>query len=233
MRSTLKKTIKNLGYNIYKDLHKPAYRNIFHKYKEFTMIPENLYCENLYLAEHFIPLKGDIVECGVWRGGMIAGIAEVIGNNRTYHLFDSFEGLPQAKEIDGVDAINWQQDTISSTYYNNCTAEIDYASKAMELTKTNYQLNKGWFHNTLPNFDAKEPIALLRLDGDWYDSTMDCLQNLYPLVIHEGLIILDDYLTWDGCSRAVHDYLSSIQSLSRISTSKNGVCYIIKKDEQN
>ena len=99
----------------------------------------------------------------------------------------------------------------------------------MALTNTRFDCVKGWFSDTVPHH-PNQPIALLRLDGDWYDSTMVCLQNLYPKVVTGGIIIIDDYYSWDGCSKAVHDYLSSIQSVSRILTGFNRIAYIVKKD---
>ena len=194
------------------------------------MLPETSYFDNLFLTDQNIRnIQGDIIECGVWRGGMIAGIAELLGKEKKYYLFDSFEGLPDAKEIDGEGAKNYQMDKNSPNYYNNCTAEIEFSENAMKQTGTDYIIKKGWFNETLKDF-ASPPIALLRLDGDWYDSTMECMEYLYPHVVYDGLIIIDDYYTWDGCSRAVHDYLSRIKSASRISKSERGVCYIIKKD---
>ncbi len=203
---------------------------IHRKNAAFTMISEELYVDNLLLAEKIKLVDGDIVECGVWRGGMIAGIAELIGKGRNYFLFDSFEGLPEAKEIDGKSAIAWQQNKEGENYHDNCKAEMDFAITAMEKTGVDYECIKGWFDETVPVFNKSNEIALLRLDGDWYDSTMVCLKYLYPKVVNGGMIILDDYYTWDGCSRAVHDYLSQIQSASRIFTSEKIVCYIIKSD---
>ncbi len=101
----------------------------------------------------------------------------------------------------------------------------------MMETKTIFNLNKGWFKDTLPLYNSKNPIALLRIDGDWYDSTMDCLKNLFPKVAYRGLIVIDDYYTWDGCSKALHEYLTSVHSVSRICTTYNDVCYIVKKDK--
>jgi len=232
MRRSFEKVIKKLGYKVDKLDHKALYYQLYKKYQDFTMIQGSVYCENLYVVDKFVrKIDGDVVECGVWRGGMSAGIAELLGPARSYYLFDSFEGLPPAKEIDGIGALEWQKNTNGATYFDNCTAEIGFATKAMDLTKSKYLLKKGWFNDTLPEFKTETPIALLRLDGDWYDSTMDCLKYLYPQVQKEGVIILDDYYTWDGCSRATHDYLSSITSASRVYSSPKGVCYIIKKDE--
>ena len=194
------------------------------------MIPEDLFLNNLLLIDNFKSIEGCVVECGVWRGGMIASISEILGTDRDYYLFDSFEGLPLAKQIDGIAANNWQKDIESEYYFDNCKAEMSYAEKAMKLAgQNNFQLIKGWFSDTLPSFKPNLPIAILRLDGDWYDSTMDCLVNLYPLVKVGGIVIIDDYYVWDGCSKAVHDYLSVNKLNEKIFSNGNGLCYIVKK----
>ena len=173
---------------------------------------------------------GNIVECGVWRGGAIAGIASLLGGNRKYYLFDSFEGLPKAKDIDGSKAIKWQNNVSGSNYYNNCSADESWATKAMEKSGqiSNTVIVKGWFENTLSKTDIDE-IFILRLDGDWYDSTMTCLDNLFPKVKVGGLIIIDDYYAWDGCSKALHDYLSKHKRSERIYKLDTSGVYLIKK----
>jgi O-methyltransferase len=156
-------------------------------------------------------------------------MAELLGKSRKVHLFDSFEGLPQVKEIDGRDAIAWQENQNSEGYHDNCTADQSFAMEAMLLARhTNYKIYKGWFENTLSGIQTSS-IAILRLDGDWYDSVKICLEKLYPMVVDSGLIIIDDYYAWDGCARAVHDYLSEIKSPSRLRQWNNGVAYLIKK----
>lgn len=209
------------------DKKRDAYNALYIKYKDYTMINPGAFVSNLELIKRFDGIAGDYVECGVWRGGMSAAIAEV-GIGRKFHLFDSFEGLPPAKEIDGPEAMKWQEDTSSESYFDNCKAEESYVITAMELANhANYQLYKGWFQNTLNSFSG-ESIAILRLDGDWYDSILECLDKLYPKVAEGGLVILDDYHTWSGCSRAVHDYLSKTKSTARI-FELNRVAYIVKK----
>ena len=207
------------------------YRPLHKKYSVFSMVTQRDYIDCLKLVAEFKNIKGSVIECGVWRGGMIAGIAEVMGKDRNYYLFDSFEGLPDAKEIDGETAIAWQADKDSAIYYDNCKAEIEWAQKAINLAgvATTTSFVKGWFENTVPEFKTEEPIAILRLDGDWYDSTMVCLEHLFPKVITGGLIILDDYYAWDGCSKALHDYLSKHQRAERIIQAYSSGCYLIKK----
>jgi hypothetical protein len=206
------------------------YRRVYEKFREFTMISRETYVNNLSLASMVAAVPGCVVECGVWRGGMSAGLATILGANRKYFLFDSFEGLPPAKEIDGSAALSWQLNKESPMYHDNCTAGEEFAGRAMTLSGArSFQLVKGWFDQTLPSFHLPEPIALLRLDGDWYDSTMVCLNSLFDLVAPNGLIILDDYHTWDGCSRALHDFLSQHSAVERIHSLDN-ICYLRKAD---
>jgi O-methyltransferase len=205
------------------------FQDLFKKYREFTMVPEQQFISNLELCNFYRNLEGDYVECGVWRGGMSAAIAEILDKSKTVHLFDSFEGLPLAREIDGKEALDWQSNVSAPGYFNNCRAEETYAKQAMALTGyQNYKVYKGWFNKTLPKFQNQK-IGILRLDGDWYDSIIECLHNLFPQVIPGGIILLDDYYTWDGCAKAVHDYLSRTSSPSRVHQWNNQVGYIIKK----
>ena len=125
--------------------------------------------------------------------------------------------------------MKWQKDTTSPIYFNNCATEMKFSVEAMKLSGVNqYEIVKGWFEKTLPNFRPSRPIAILRLDADWYDSTMQCLDNLYPFITKGGVIIIDDYYTWDGCRKAVYDFLSKNKLADKIFSSEHGVCYIVK-----
>ena len=147
------------------------------------MIPQSTYCENLSLMDEVKGLPGAFVECGTWNGGMIAGIAVIVGDEKEYLLFDSFEGLPPAKEIDCDRAIEWQADTNSPGYYDNCTASEESAHRAMKLSGvSNVSIVKGWFNETLPSASIADGIAVLRMDADWYDSTMEILNSLFHQV---------------------------------------------------
>ena len=190
------------------------------------MAPASYFWRNLLIVDERRHVAGCVIECGVWRGGMSAGMAEVLGEQREYFLFDSFEGLPPATELDGDAAKAWQQDTQSASYYDNCSASTDFAERAMRLSGApNYKLVKGWFENTLADFVPPSPISILRLDGDWYESTMTVLEALFKHMAPGGIIIVDDYYAWDGCSRAIHDFLSRHQLTTRV-TQKYGVCVL-------
>jgi len=206
------------------------YFGLFRKFRSFTMIPAMTYMRNLAVVEQYGVVPGIIVECGVWKGGMIAGIASIAGAQREYFLFDSFDGLPAAKVIDGEKALNWQANKTSPTYHDNCKASVEVAKQAMELAGVqSYHAIEGWFEDSLSRFSPKQPISILRLDADWYDSTLTCLRHLYPFVAEGGLIILDDYYAWEGCARALHDFLSESSSAGRIRQYDNDVCFLIKK----
>jgi O-methyltransferase len=204
-------------------------KRIYERYKTFTMIQPDIFVSNLLLCREKAPDTGCIVEAGVWRGGMSAGMADMVPG-RLHYLFDSFEGLPPAKEIDGKAALKWQQDVTSPIYYDNCRAERSFAEQAMAMAGAKeVHIIPGWFNETVLGFQPTEPIAILRLDADWYDSTMQCLTSLYPHVMKDGLIILDDYHTWDGCTRALHDYLSAHKCVDRIQQWHGSICYLVKR----
>jgi O-methyltransferase len=222
-------TIAGMFFRLFTKIKYPKYFLIYRSFKNFTMIPATIYIQNLRLVNKFKSVDGCVVECGTWRGGMVGGIAKLLGD-REYFLFDSFEGLPEAKSIDGESALAWQNDKTHSQYLDNCKAEISFAKEAMALSGAKrYHITKGWFSDTLPLFDRSKKISILRLDGDWYESTMDCLNNLYDNVVPGGVIIMDDYYVWDGCSRAVHDFLSKRGGSDRIYQWDNTVCYFVKQ----
>jgi hypothetical protein len=160
-------------------------------------------------------IAGDLVECGVWRGGSAFLMAEVLNRRgdagRRVWLCDSFEGLPPPKEIDGPRAADYAENRESLTYYDNCRAgmeEVRAGARSLGV-EDRTQLVPGWFEESLPaERDAIGPIALLRLDCDWYASVTTCLESLYDQVSPGGLVIVDDYYAWDGCAIALHEFLA-------------------------
>ncbi len=141
---------------------------------------------------------------------------------RPVYLLDSFSGLPPAADRDGPLAKIWQADFDNPGYHDNCFAsekQLFEDMRALGLSAGEYIVHPGWFSDTVPLLADQlgdTPIALLRLDGDWYDSTLVCLRYLEPLVAVSGTVIIDDYYAWDGCARAVHDYLSERDLAYRI-----------------
>lgn len=163
-------------------------------------------------------VPGAFVECGVWRGGssfLMADLLRKAGQtDRRVWLFDSFEGLPRPTELDGQLAHDYYAGAPGLDVWGlgRCDASLeDVQASAARLRLTlMLEFVQGWFADTLPvTKDRIGPIALLRLDGDWYESTRDCLVQLYDQVSPGGFIVLDDYYGWEGSSIAVHEFLAS------------------------
>jgi hypothetical protein len=158
----------------------------------------NAYRAVRHVKEKNIP--GAIVECGCWRGGCGALMAWA-GRPRTTWLFDSFQGLPAPTALDGPEAPSLEGKLVAS---------IDEVREVLKRLGTDAQIRAGWFAQTIPA--AREligPIAVLRLDGDWYESTKICLENLYDLVSPGGVVILDDYDYWRGCRAATDEFFAA------------------------
>ncbi len=152
--------------------------------------------------------KGDLVEAGVWRGGasiFMRGVLKAfeVADRRVW-LADSFAGLPEP------DPISYPKDT--GDIHHTLSP---YLAVTMEQVKANFEryglldsqvcFLKGWFKDTLPSARINE-IAVLRLDGDMYESTIEALSSLYHRVSKHGFIIVDDYGCLPNCRAAVHDF---------------------------
>jgi O-methyltransferase len=208
----------------------------YRKFKDATMIERPQYIENLALAASATcSVPGSVVECGTWRGGMAAGLVETMGIDRHYFFFDSFEGLPEAKDVDGPAAIAYQADVTAETYRDNCRASLEDFSRVISRTAvptSHCHTIKGFYETTLPKFDiaSTEPIAVLRLDADWYDSTIICLRTFWASVAEGGIVLIDDYHTWAGCTKAVNEFFAASDPPQRISQGPIGrVSYVIKR----
>jgi O-methyltransferase/8-demethyl-8-(2,3-dimethoxy-alpha-L-rhamnosyl)tetracenomycin-C 4'-O-methyltransferase len=152
-------------------------------------------------------IEGNFAETGVWRGGCCILIKGILVANRVtgrkVYLCDSFEGLPapdaQAYPADeGLDLSRFEQLNISLD-----TVKSNFA--VYDLLDDDVVFVKGFFRDTLPTFDPGK-LALLRLDGDLYESTILALEHLYPKLSPGGYIIVDDYGCVPACAAAVEDY---------------------------
>jgi hypothetical protein len=162
-------------------------------------------------------IDGSLVECGVWKGGstaLMALAAKSSGSRREIHLFDSFEGLPEPQPVDGKDAISYSSGKSSGKMIpiGKCDASLEEVRRFLKRRSIDEDIlhfHIGWFKDTVPEAAAGiDKIALLRLDGDWFESTKICLEHLYPKLVLGGVIILDDYFFWKGCRLATDEYRS-------------------------
>ena len=152
-------------------------------------------------------VPGDIVETGVWRGGasiFMKGVLTAYGEKRDQWLCDSFEGLPppDAEHFPQDEGIRLDQE---SWYLAVSEVEVHRNFDRYNLFDEQVHFVKGWFKDTLHTVPT-EQIALLRLDGDLYESTIQALEPLYPKLVRGGFCIIDDYGNIEACKQAVHDY---------------------------
>lgn len=237
MKELLKKSANKLGYKISKvsETLDPVidkdnlFLEIFEQCKPYTMTSrERMYA--LYNAVKYIVksnIKGDFVECGVWKGGSTMLIALTLiklgVKNRKIYLYDTYEGMSQPTEADigmskdnlGVDTKDYWKDRENEGTNDWCLAQLDEVKNNMTLTnypKENIFYIKGKVEDTIPK-SIPENISLLRLDTDWYESTKHELNHLYPLVSKNGVLIIDDYGSWAGARKAVDEYFENIPML--------------------
>jgi hypothetical protein len=171
-----------------------------------------------YVVNSRIP--GDIVECGVWKGGSMMAAARTLiesgDRTRHLHLFDTFEGMTTPTDDDvavtGESASELMarsdiaREDAESVW---CFASLDVVKQAMasvgyDNSRIHYVM--GRVEDTIPA-SAPGAIALLRLDTDWYESTRHEMIHLFPRLSVGGVLILDDYGHWLGARRAVDEYL--------------------------
>ncbi len=158
-------------------------------------------------------IDGVIVECGIARGGtaaMMAVTSDYFGSEvREKWFFDSFEGLPNPSNEDYVNGKtgNFIRDLPKGSCLGKYEEVSNYFFKNLKLSKENTYLIKGWFQDSIPKFNNSiNKIAILRLDGDWYESTKIPLKYFYEKVSKNGFIIIDDYFTCFGSKRAVDEF---------------------------
>lgn len=166
------------------------------------------------LAEDMIlkNVEGDFVECGVFAGTQVAAMSHAIqkhNSKKKVHCFDSFEGIPMAGkhdiEIRGCIGKPTEEGALKTTGVSACSLEQVRAHlKEWGFPMEYFHFYKGWFQNTVPSCNI-DKIALLRLDGDLYESTKVCLEHLGPRVQKGGVIIIDDWAL-DGCQKAVREW---------------------------
>ncbi|MFC9604196.1 TylF/MycF/NovP-related O-methyltransferase [Streptomyces niveus] len=193
-------------------------KEIIRAVKPFTMTsPERLNAFILatrHVVRHNIP--GDIVECGVWRGGSMQACAKTLlalgETDRGLHLFDTFEGMPPPTAEDlrrdgksaedllaaqGKDRPIWAVASLEDVQAG--FANVPYPGERVHYVQ-------GLVEDTVPQ-QAPEQISILRLDTDWYASTKHELEFLYPRLVSGGVLLIDDYGYWQGSRQAVDEFL--------------------------
>ncbi len=200
----------SLGYNrgdITKKYREEG-RPYFSAYAD-TMIGRKRLDNIQFCVEEVIKEKvpGDFIETGVWRGGaciFMRGLLEVYNErNRKVYAADSFQGLPKPDEE------KYSSDKGAVFHKNRLMAvsleQVKENFARYNLLDDQVVFLQGWFKDTLPKAPI-DKLAILRLDGDMYGSTIEALENLYPKLSVGGYCIIDDYGALEGCHNAVDDY---------------------------
>jgi hypothetical protein len=167
-----------------------------------------------HVAKHKIP--GDIVECGVWRGGSMQATALTLlaadDTSRELYLFDTFEGMPPPTEEDlrhdgksAADLLAGNART-SGVWAVASLADVQDGMAHVAYPQDQIHFVPGMVEDTVPD-QAPEQIAVLRLDTDWSASTKHELEMLYPRLVSGGVLLIDDYGWWQGSRKAVDEYL--------------------------
>ena len=163
-------------------------------------------------------LPGLLVEAGTARGGSAIVIASAKAPERPLKVYDVFGMIPPPTERDGPD-VHRRYEAIAAgdargvggeTYYGYRAdlygeVTVSFTRLGVPAEECNVVLVQGLFEDTI---ELDEPIALAHLDGDWYESTMTCLERITPLIVPGGRIVLDDYFQWSGCRVAVDEYFA-------------------------
>jgi O-methyltransferase len=161
---------------------------------------------------------GLVIEAGTALGGSAIVLAAAKSPERPMKVYDVFGMIPEPSEADGPD-VHKRYERIKGgeakgvggqTYYgyrDDLINEVteSFSRHGVPLAENNVELVKGLFQDTI---QLDEPVAFAHLDGDWYESTMVCLERIAPLLVPGGRIVLDDYHAWSGCRTAVDEYFS-------------------------
>lgn len=196
-----------------------ADREIVRRVEPFTMTSLARRASLLGAVDHVVSnrIPGDIVECGVWRGGSMMAVALALmargDTSRELYLYDTFEGMSEPTDADraiGGEAARDQLERTSRDHPLWAVAGLEDVQA--NLRSTGYPWERihfvqGKVEDTIP---ATVPgaVALLRLDTDWYESTRHELQHLYPRLARHGVLIVDDYGHWQGARQAVDEYFA-------------------------
>lgn len=168
---------------------------------------------------HRTGVAGDVVECGVWRGGSSLLAADALrrlgDESRTIWLYDTFEGMSEPTERDvslSGDRIADRWSSLRDDRDDPVLCYADLPDVRATMARSGYTADRiryvqGKVEDTIPA-QAPDSIALLRLDTDWYESTRHELEQLYPRLAVGGILILDDYGDWKGARDATDEYFA-------------------------
>jgi O-methyltransferase len=164
-------------------------------------------------------ILGDIVECGVWRGGSMMAVALTLlrlGGIRKLWLYDTFTGMtePGSEDADfhgraAKDLLAIEDPDTSYLWAKSSLSEVQATLIETGYPSEHIEFIAGPVERTIP-LRIPERIALLRLDTDWFQSTFHELAHLWPRIANGGVLIIDDYGYWAGAKGATDEYFSQL-----------------------
>ncbi|MCW2868541.1 MAG: methyltransferase [Marmoricola sp.] len=199
-----------------------AAKQIIGAVKPYTMTSPDKLFALITATRHLVRtgLEGAVVECGVWRGGSMHAVARTLleggVTDRDLYLFDTFSGMTEPTDRDrrgdrtAADMLasaakeEWVWAVASREDVEQGLATLDYPGERFHLVE-------GPVEETIPG-SAPDTIALLRLDTDWYESTKHELDHLYDRLVPGGVLIIDDYGSWQGSKEATDEYMARLSN---------------------
>lgn len=226
LKDTIQSLIGKIGYKVVRtsmltDITRDMDQEFFSVYKEckpysMTSLPRMyaLYKAIEYITAYNIP--GDIVECGVWKGGSCMMCAKELkrrgSTDRQIYLYDTFKGMaaPTDKDVafEGKVMEERWKDLQKGEHNEWCYSSLEDVKKAIYSTDypaERFTFVEGKVEDTIPGVIPNQ-ISILRLDTDWYESTKHELLHLFPRLAKNGVLIIDDYGHWKGARGAVDEY---------------------------
>lgn len=218
---TLSRIANMYGLEIFRYDPLGKYKELINFVRPFTMTSNSSLISLIDSVEYIVNNKipGSFVECGVWRGGSMMAVAKTLmsmnSDDKDLYLFDTFTGMTKPSKFDvgigteekaseifekektGDDTSNWIRASIE---------EVKKTFKKVGYDEKKLHFIEGKVEETIPKNTPSE-ISLLRLDTDWYESTKHELIHLFPKLSKGGIIIIDDYDDWEGCRKAVDEYI--------------------------
>jgi O-methyltransferase len=204
---------------------------IYSQVKPFTMLSLERILANIRAVDHVVRngILGDIVECGVWRGGSSIAMALALKGHppRTLWMYDTYAGMTDASAVDvshsGRNAANLLAEAkqLEGPERSLKLGSVSLEDVRVNLATIDYPISRikfveGPVEQTIPG-DMPNRISVLRIDTDWYASTRHELIHLYPLLSLGGILIIDDYGHWQGAKKAVDEYFEDeLPFLNRI-----------------
>jgi hypothetical protein len=237
IEKVLKQLFDLFNYEISKKIDFPVdfealNKNIISKVLPYTMTSAERLNAAIEAVKYIVQnnIEGDIVECGVWMGGSSMAMMECLLSqkisDRKFYMYDTYEGMTEPDENDkaytGISAnemIKKSDKTRSSSDW--CKASLDIVKQNVSSTLYPFEnicFVKGKVEDTIPE-NIPDKIAILRLDTDWYHSTLHEMKYLFPRLVKGGVLIIDDYGHWEGARKAIDEFIGQNQLklfLSRI-----------------